>query len=245
MESNGKVISFVVTMTVIVAVTLAGIREVTKAGAAQNEAVFNKRAILQSVATQIDGGVGDLSDSEVLTLFDKQIEQVTLDMNGEVVESVKAEDVDMAVEEKKAEADRLLPLFVFNSTAGSKFYILSVRGNGLWDKIWGNVALESDALTVAGAAFDHQGETPGLGAEIKDNPAFSQQFEGKKIYNKQGEYKAIVVRKGGARDGIVYEVDGISGATITADGVTEMLQRGIAYYEPYLQGLRKKKEIMN
>ena len=244
MESNSKVIRFVVIMTVLVAVVLAGIREVTKAGAAQNEAVFNKRAILQSVGTQIEGSVGDLTDDEVLTIFADQIEQVTLTTTGETVDDIRAEDVDMAVEEKKAEADRLLPLFIFNNAAGQKFYILSVRGNGLWDKIWGNIALESDALTVAGAAFDHQGETPGLGAEIKDNPAFVQQFEGKKIYDYNGQYTAVVVRKGGARNP-EYEVDGISGATITADGVTEMLNRGIAYYEPYLQGVRKNQEVMN
>ncbi|MFK7935671.1 MAG: FMN-binding protein, partial [Saprospiraceae bacterium] len=78
------------------------------------------------------------------------------------------------------------------------------------------------------------------------NPVFSENFIGKQIYDNNGLYKAIVVRKGGARDGVTYEVDGISGATITADGVTEMLQRGISYYEPYLKGVRKNtKEIMN
>ncbi|MFK7937564.1 MAG: NADH:ubiquinone reductase (Na(+)-transporting) subunit C, partial [Saprospiraceae bacterium] len=148
MESNSKVVTFVVIMTVIVAGVLASIREITKEGAAQNEAVFNKRAILQSVNEQIEGDVADLSDEQVLGIFDKEIEQITLNMSGETVADVKAEDVDMAKEEKKAEEDRLLPLFVFNSAKSEKFYILSVRGNGLWDKIWGNVALESDAVTV-------------------------------------------------------------------------------------------------
>jgi Na+-transporting NADH:ubiquinone oxidoreductase subunit C len=80
--------------------------------------------------------------------------------------------------------------------------------------------------------LDHKGETPGLGAEIKDNPAFPGQFIGKQIF-KDGEV-AVLVRKGGSQDK-TYEVDGISGATITCDGVTEMLQRGIAYYLPYLE----------
>ena len=77
------------------------------------------------------------------------------------------------------------------------------------------------------------GETPGLGAEIKDNPTFANNFKGKKIY-KDGEYVSINVRKGGARDKW-HDVDGISGATVTADGVDEMLYRGIKYYEPYFE----------
>ena len=90
---------------------------------------------------------------------------------------------------------------------------------------------------MAGASFDHKGETPGLGAEIKDNPAFSKQFKGRKLYDADGNYTSIVVRKGGAKNK-THEVDGISGATVTADGVGEMLYRGIKYYEPYFNQLR-------
>src|SRR5690606_7287922 len=119
--------------------------------------------------------------------------------------------------------------YVYAGDDGKKFFILSVRGSGLWDEIWGNVALEEDLRTLAGASFDHKGETPGLGAEIKDNPAFSAQFLGKTIYDQTGEFTSVTVRKGGAKDP-ANEVDGISGATITCNGVTEMLDRGIQYY---------------
>jgi len=98
-------------------------------------------------------------------------------------------------------------LFIYNSN-GEKVYIVSVRGNGLWNEIWGNVALQSDFNTVVGATFDHAGETPGLGAEIKDNPTFANNFKGKKIYD-NGEYVSINVRKGGAKDHL-HDVDGIS-----------------------------------
>ena len=96
--------------------------------------------------------------------------------------------------------------------------------------------------TIAGVSFDHQGETPGLGAEIKDNPMFPKQFEGTKIYDDAGTYRSVMVRKGGRKNKI-HEVDGISGATVTADGVTEMLVRGIKYYEPYFSKLKKKSKI--
>ena len=234
MESSNKyIITFIIIMTVVAAVSLAGMRELTLAISTKNEEIFNKRSVLLTVNDYLGKGinVNNLSDEEVLTVFNEQVEQVVLNQEGEVVPNILAEKVDLAVEKKKAEVDRLLPLFVFNSEK-EKFYILSVRGSGLWDEIWGNIAVKSDLNTIAGVTFDHKGETPGLGAEIKDNPSFPGQFIGKQIF-KDGEV-AVLVRKGGSQDK-TYEVDGISGATITCDGVTEMLQRGIAYYLPYLE----------
>ncbi|HKK80339.1 MAG TPA: NADH:ubiquinone reductase (Na(+)-transporting) subunit C [Phaeodactylibacter sp.] len=238
MESTKYVIIFILILTGAVAISLTGLREATKSQAATNEDIFNKRAILTAVENYLPGGkkVSELSDQEVLALFD-EMKQPVVNMEGEPIEGVKAEDINMAKERKKPEPERRLPVYIYEHD-GEKFYILSVRGNGLWDEIWGNIALKSDLNTVAGAAFDHKGETPGLGAEIKDNPAFAKQFQGKKIYD-DGEYVSIKVRKGGAKDD-TYEVDGISGATVTADGVEEMLYRGLKYYQPYLKDLKQQ-----
>lgn len=230
MESTNYVVGFTLAMTVIVALTLSSLFYGTKDQVAQNEDVFNKRAILSAISAKLDKPVSDFSDADVLSLFEEKVEQKVLDMDGEAVDGIMAEKVDMAKEAKKAVENRQLPLFIYNS-GGEKIYIVSVRGNGLWNAIWGNVALKSDFTTVVGASFDHAGETPGLGAEIKDNPGFAKQFGGKKIY-KDGEYVSVGVIKGGAKD-LAYEVDGLSGATVTADGVDEMLYRGIKYYEPY------------
>lgn len=237
-HSTNYIVLFIIILTGSVAIGLTGLREVTKTQAEQNEDIFNKRAILLAVENQLGEGVRekDLSDEEVLSIFEKDVEQVVLDMNGQPVEGTLAEDIDMAKEKKKPEADRKLPLFIY-SKGGKKFYIVTVRGNGLWDEIWGNIALNDDLNTINGAAFDHTGETPGLGAEIKDNPSFRNQFPGKKIY-KDGQFVSVKVRKGGAKDP-VHEVDGISGATVTANGVDEMLYRGIKYYEPYFATLKK------
>ena len=231
MESTNYVVGFTLAMTVLVALTLSSLFYGTKDQVAQNEDVVNKRAILSAISSKLDRPVGDFSDQDVLTLFEEKVEQKVLDMDGEEVDGIMAEKVNMAKESKKPEGNRQLPLFIYNGDGGEKIYIVSVRGSGLWDAIWGNVALQSDFTTVVGASFDHAGETPGLGAEIKDNPAFSKQFGGKKIY-KDGEYVSVGVIKGGAKD-IAYEVDGLSGATVTADGVDEMLYRGIKYYEPF------------
>lgn len=241
MESTRSIVLFIAIMTGLVAVGLTSLRQVTNPIAEKGEDVFNKRAILGSVKNYLDKPVADYTDDEVLGIFQDDIKQYAIDMNGDIVEegASVADDINMAKESKKPEAERILPLYVYENANG-KFYILSVRGRGLWDAIWGTIALKEDLVTVAGASFDHAGETPGLGAEIKDNPSFSGSFskesEPKKIYN-DGEYTSIVVRKGGAKN-LDYEVDGISGATVTADGVTEMLQRGIKYYEPYLATLR-------
>lgn len=206
-----------------------------------------------AVKSQLDGvDPKTMPDEDVLAIFDKQVDQYVLNMDGELLESQdvidagynggRAEDIDMAKEKKKPESDRILPLFVFNNDKG-KFYILSVRGNGLWDEIWANVALESDFNTLAGAAFDHKGETPGLGAEIKDNAAFYNQFAGEKIFDANGNYVSVDVVKGGAKPDDPHGVDGLSGATVTADGVAEMLDRGIGYYLPYIKEQMKGKKL--
>ena len=234
-------LTFILIMPATVAVLLTGLREATKEGAARNEDIFNKRAILTAIEDKLDGTVKGMSDDEVIQIFESDMQQVVLDMDGNVVEGKKAEEIDMAVERKKPEPNRMLPLYIYEGS-DSKNYILSVRGNGLWDEIWGNIALESDLNTIAGAAFDHKGETPGLGAEIKDNPKFSEQFKGKKIYE-DNEYVSVDVVKGGAPAGAEHAVDGISGATVTANGVQEMLYRGIQYYEPYLRQLKQSSMV--
>ena len=182
MESTKYVVIFILILTAAVAVSLTGLREATKEQSATNEDIFNKRAILTAVQDYLPNGqkVADLTDEQVLELF-AQMNQPVVDMEGNISEGVKAESIDMAKERKKPEDERRLPVYVYEQD-GQKFYILSVRGNGLWDEIWGSVALKSDLNTIAGATFDHKGETPGLGAEIKDNPSFSEQFEGKEIY---------------------------------------------------------------
>ncbi len=240
MGSTRYILIFTIFMCVIVALMLSGMFYATKPAADRNEVVFNKRAILAAVNTHLEKNVSDMTDEEVLEVFNTQVEQVAINTQGEEMESIQAEDIDMAKERKKPVAERVLPFFVYSTKSGEKYYILSVRGSGLWDEIWGNIALESDLNTVAGASFDHKAETPGLGAEITDNPSFPAQFINKEIYNEEGKLVSVTVRKGGARDP-KHEVDGISGATITSDGVTKMLENGLEMYQPYLEKVRAEK----
>ena len=237
-------------MTVVVALVLASMATFLKPVHDKNEAIFNKKAILAAIESELGENVkaDKLPDDEVQSIFDNSIRQEVIDLNGNIVtaEEVEArgykgglaEHVDMAKEKKKPLESRIFPVFKYEDDGRDPIYIVSVRGKGLWDEIWGNVALRNDFATVVGASFDHKGETPGLGAEIKDNPAFKAQFKGKNLYDEDGKYTSVVVRKGGARNPR-YEVDGISGATVTADGVSDMLFEGLQYYQSYFDLLKK------
>ncbi|MBK7410289.1 MAG: NADH:ubiquinone reductase (Na(+)-transporting) subunit C [Saprospirales bacterium] len=243
MDSPRYILTFVFTLTALVALLLTGMRQVTMEKANLNEQIFNKRAILSAVETHLPGGkkVKELSDEEVLNIFNTQMQQIVIDTKGQPIEGVMAENIDMAKERKKPEAEREFPIFVYTE-GETTCYIFAVRGNGLWDEIWGNVALESDLNTIAGVAFDHKGETPGLGAEIKDNPAFPRQFIGKQIFDDQGQYVSIKVKKGGAEKGNTHQVDAITGATITSDGVTKMFELGLKNYLPYMEQLKAQQK---
>lgn len=234
-------------MTTVVALSLSFMYTGLKGVHDLNEAIYAKKAILAAVQDKLGIEANKLSVDEVSDIFTNKVTQEVYDMDGNLVskEEVEArgykggmaENVDMGKEAKKPEADRLLPVYTYKD--GDKvFYILSVRGKGLWDAIWGNIALEKDLETIAGVDFDHKGETPGLGAEIKDNAAWKKQFIGKSIVNKAGDIRGIAVMKGGAKDD-TWQVDGISGATITADGVGEMLKRGLKYYAPVIEKIEK------
>ena len=94
--------------------------------------------------------------------------------------------------------ERPFPVWIFED-GGKKYYVIAVYGKGLWDKIWATVAFESDMKTLAGASFDHKGETPGLGAEIKDSQAWYSQFMGKQTFNEAGTFVGVNVRKGGCQ----------------------------------------------
>lgn len=233
-------------MTTIVAFVLSSLFFGLQDRVKINEEVYNKKQTLSAVATQLSKSLDEMTNDEILDVFENQITQTVINGKGDVMEPAEvealgyggstAEKLDMKKEKKKPVADRSWPIYKFKSDDGKDYYILSVRGNGLWDEIWGYVALEDDLKTISGVAFDHKGETPGLGAEIKDNKAFQEQFIGTSIVGASGDYKGILVRKGGAKNK-KYEVDGLTGATITADGVTDMLEIGVKSYAPYLASL--------
>ena len=142
-------------------------------------------------------------------LFDKYIkEQFIINSKGDRIEG-KAFDVNI-----------------------EKQYNLPIYGAGLWGPIWGYISLDDNKDTVYGTFFDHQGETPGLGAEIT-TPEFNKEFRNKQIFS-GNQLVGILVVKGGNASG-ANEVDAISGGTITSKGVETMIKNYLTYYEPFLK----------
>ena len=166
--------------------------------------------------------------------YDKYITGVVIRPDGNEVGDAVAFDLDIVKESKKADDERLLPIFIYEN-GGTKNYIIPMQGSGLWGPINAYLALSEDLNTIAGIVFDHQGETPGLGAEITKD-FFQDQFKGKKLYD-SNNVVAIDVLKGTGNDidGKPHAVDGIAGATITADGVEDMFKDELANYSAYLQ----------
>jgi len=118
--------------------------------------------------------------------------------------------------------------------------ILPVEGAGLWAKMYGFLAVESDGNTVRGLQFYAHGETPGLGDQV-DKPAWREQWQGKKLYGPDGEPQIEVV-KGAAPDNSEFEIDGLAGATLTGRGVGVFVRHWIGDegYGPYLKALSDK-----
>jgi Na+-transporting NADH:ubiquinone oxidoreductase subunit C len=165
-------------------------------------------------------------------------EQLALKVDGSVDESAKAFDIDLKSELSKKVEDQRFPLYVAEQD-GKKFYIVPLRGSGLWDAIWGYVALEEDLNTIKGTVFDHKGETPGLGAEITQK-WFQDRFIGEKIMDQSGEIVGVAVTKGNtsqAKDD--NKVDAISGSTITGNGVTDMIKERLSNYKNYFANQKK------
>src|SRR5690625_6917343 len=140
-----------------------------------NEAVYQQRSVLLSVADLQDTPVNAITVQEVQDVIDNQMEELVLDPEGNVIEGAAASEINMEEELKKPKNEQRYPLYIVEKD-GEKYYIVSVRGQRLRDAIWASIAIESDLKTIKGARFDHAGETPDLGAEIKDTPASHAQF---------------------------------------------------------------------
>ncbi len=157
--------------------------------------------------------------------------------NGTVVTSTKPYQMgasgDNGCAFKCSTADILTqrPVYVA-SVDGQTKYVFPLYGNGLWGPIWGYVSLNADKQTVYGVYFSHDSETPGLGAEITNHEKFQLPFGGKHVM-KDGHVALSVVKNGNVKDA-EFEVNGLSGATFTSKGVSDMLQKDLQAYAAFL-----------
>ena len=211
----------------VLAMTSMGLRERQQA----NIDADKMRQILSDIRVVPDKGM-------IATDFNKfVVSQLVVNEKGDSIGN-DAFGIDMASESKVAASERRLPVYVCDVDGGRK-YVVPVYGAGLWGPIWGYVSLDADGSTIYGAYFAHEGETPGLGAEI-EKPVFSDQFRGK-VLLKNGKFLPVNVLKKGVKPkaGEDY-VDAVSGGTITSKGVASMLDDGLVPYKAYLQSLTGK-----
>ncbi len=230
MHSNKYTFLYALGATAIVAIVLAlaaaGLRPLQDA----NEAQAKRIAILQSVI--------DVNPETAEADYQTYIEELVLNAAGDVVPGAVAFDLDIKKESKKAPEDRLLPLFIYKDDQRTN-YIVPLQGNGLWGPIRAFIALEEDLNTVYGVVLDHDKETPGLGAEINTD-MFESRYDGKKLFDDGGTFQSISVLKGSGHDTSdrPHYVDGLSGATMTINGVTRMFANELKFYAPYFNKTR-------
>ncbi len=236
-DSNLYTFLFVGIMIVGIASILAYTSQTLKP--MQDENVKNEK--MQNILSTV--GI-NVSREEAEKSYKKYIvEELALKIDGSINENINPfSDLNLAKELKKDYEDQHFPLYVAEINS-EKYYIIELRGTGLWDAIWGYISLKSDFNTVNGVSFDHKGETAGLGAEITKD-WFKESFKDEKIFNSEGELVGITVLKGNNDPNNIdkddHEVDAISGSTITGDGVTDMIYERVSNYLPYLSLINDK-----
>lgn len=227
-NSNAYTFIFAIVMVVVVGTVLAFAATSLQPTQYENMRQEKMQNILATVGIETDRAGAE-------TLYQKHIkEEVVLDEEGNFRENVNAFEIDLAREIKKEPGDQNFPLYIAD-VEGETFYIIPLRGAGLWNAIFGYIALKDDVNTVKGVVFDHLGETPGLGAEITQ-VWFRERYADEKVFDGNGNLVGIAAPKGSpstSKDD--NRVDAISGATITVDGVTDMIYERLNHYLPYFE----------
>ena len=241
-QSNTYIIIFSLILTAVLGGLLSGVSQVL--GPAQKKAqdLDTKKQILKAVFSKDE--IDSKTPEEVLALYGEVITSEVSDYEGNILTTnekggaMVAEEVNVEKNYKKDYKERQYPIFKFHKPGqpdNVEAYILPTYGAGLWDAIWSFVALETDLKTIKGIVFDHKGETPGLGARITEG-AVQDRYKQKKIFDDKGEFTSVIMVKGEnnpeSKLGI-HKVDGMSGATLTAKGVNDMLDHYLEYYQNY------------
>lgn len=258
-DTNVYTIIFAIAMVLVVGSLLAYTATSLKPAIAENERIEKQQNILYAMGFNENeqSTVAFVSTDTVAAMFDAIVkEQLVLEVkDGKIIkQQTRQEYMDanngqepylIDVRKQQGEAKRgnprKLPLFV-GEHDGETYYVAPIYGKGLWDAIWGYVAVDRK-MVVKGVFFDHAGETPGLGANIKQR-YFMDNFYGEHLLDSNGAFIGIKVAKGNndpknerKND---FKVDALAGATITGDGVSNMIKADLGLYIPFFQNLNKQ-----
>lgn len=222
-NSNVYTICYAAIMVIIVAFLLAFVSSALKPAQDANVAIDKKKQILASL------NVRGIAKSDVEAKYDELVQETSvLTPDGNVVDGEDAFDVETK------EIGAKFPVYKAKTADGEDALVLPLKGRGLWGGLWGYVAVTPDLQKVLGAYFDHESETAGLGALIKE-AKFQEQFIGRPVMGDDGKVALTVVKKGEGQAETPI-VDGVTGATLTSKGVGEMLLSGIQQYVDVLGG---------
>ena len=227
-NSNTYTIIYSAVIVVIVAFLLAFVFQALKPMQDANVALDKKKQILNSL------NIRDLSNEEADAKYKEVvIADEVIDEKGKIVEAGTqgGEKAGFKLESKDYKAGKLA-LYICKVN-GSRKYVIPVYGMGLWGPISGYIALNEDKATVYGAYFNHESETAGLGAEIKDNVAWQEKFQGKKVFT-SGDDKTIALGVEKNVTDPATQVDAVTGATLTSNGVRDMLHEALGKYLTFL-----------
>lgn len=246
-ESNVYTILFAVGMVIVVGAMLAFTASSLKSTITKNKELEIQQNMLYAMGVNQNdpenkNSVEFVSTDQAPELFTKYIKKQLVITEGiNTSEDDEAYLIDVKKEQEKAKngETRRLPLMV-GEKDGQTYYIAPIRGKGLWDAIWAYIAMDEN-MVVKGAYFDHKGETPGLGANIKER-FFMDDFIGEHLLDKNGNFKGVDVSKSNAdptnQDKTDNEVDAIAGSTITGNGVSAMLKNELKQYVPFFKNLK-------
>lgn len=239
MNTNNNVYTVIYTTVVVVIVAALLAFVAAKLGPAQdaNAKAETLRQMMSAAGIKPTKELYATKNADILQLYADSIEEAyTIGLDGEKNGELgtSRDNIELVSKLKpqnkaiKAAGDATLPVYIFNSGK----VVIPVYGAGLWGPVWGYVAFEPDCRTIAGAYFDHEGETPGLGAKIKDEPWFREKFTGKTV--EWGDTPAFRLEKNAESTGASNAVDAITGATMTSKGLNEALNTWFGAYEKHL-----------
>ena len=250
-ESLGGIVSVALALCVVCSIVVSAAAVVLKPAQEVNKTRDLKRNILMAAGLydagltieeqfqRVDSRVVDISTGEYATDIDPEGFDQRAAAKDPATSVALDSDADIA---NIIRQSRYAMVYLVNDEAGDlSKVILPVHGYGLWSTLYGFVALESDGNTIAGLGFYEHKETPGLGGEV-DNPRWKDLWKGKQVY-RDGAV-AISVVKGSVdqdSDAANWQVDGLSGATLTSRGVSNLVQYWLGEdgFEPYLRNLRE------
>jgi Na+-transporting NADH:ubiquinone oxidoreductase subunit C len=235
-QSNTYIIIYAAVLTVLCGGLLAFASESLKERQQANVDKEQKFNILSTVIQVPEG-------ANVEDIYKKRVRAFVINYNGEVQKGKQPSDINVAAEYKKPVEERLLPVYEFISEADPDKVtnvVLPVYGYGLWNNISGFIAIEADFNTLKGVKFQHVGETPGLGARIADDEDVRARYTGKKIFEGDKVVSVTMMKgEGNNWDKDEHKVDGMSGATLTAKGVNNMLLDYFTCYQNYMKKNKK------